>query len=88
MLTQQGTVTFVAAFVAMVLLPDHPLKTRWLTPEERQLAQDRMDRDTVGLEPSKGAWVGFKQALKDPKVYLLILMQVSMPLAPSLLGPR
>ena len=71
----EGNVTFAIAIVAMYLLPDFPLTTWWLTPEERQLAHDRIERDTVGMEPSKGAKAGFFQAVRDPRLYLLCLMQ-------------
>ncbi|WVW83892.1 hypothetical protein I302_105914 [Kwoniella bestiolae CBS 10118] len=70
-----GAVTFGVAVVALFLLPDHPLTTRWLTPSERQLAQDRMDRDTVGLVESKGSIAGFKQAIKDPRLWLFVSLQ-------------
>ncbi|KAJ4319521.1 hypothetical protein N0V94_003856 [Neodidymelliopsis sp. IMI 364377] len=62
----EGAVTFGIAMLGLFLLPDYPLTTRWLTPEERQIAHDRIVRDTVGLEPSKGARAGFKQAIRDP----------------------
>lgn len=71
----EGAVTFGVAIIGLFLLPDYPLTTRWLTPEERQLAHDRIVRDTVGLEPSKGARAGFGQAIRDPRLYLLCLMQ-------------
>ncbi|UPX12699.1 uncharacterized protein EKO05_0003238 [Ascochyta rabiei] len=61
--------------LGLFLLPDYPLTTRWLTPEERKLAHDRIVRDTVELEPSKGARSGPKQAIRDPRLYLLCLMQ-------------
>lgn len=57
------------------MLPDFPLTTRWLTSEERQLAHDRIVRDTVSIEASKGARAGFKQAIRDPRLYLFCLMQ-------------
>jgi MFS family permease len=57
----EGCLTFGIAFFAMFLLPDHPLTTRWLTPAQRELAQARMDRDTVGLVASKGSIAGLKQ---------------------------
>lgn len=59
----------------MFLLPDSPLTTKWLTEEERQLAQDRIDRDTVGLAPSQGALAGLKQCVRDPLLYLFAFMQ-------------
>ncbi|KAI1845045.1 hypothetical protein JX266_008838 [Neoarthrinium moseri] len=71
----EGIVTLGVAGIAIFMLPDSPLRTTWLTPEERQMAHDRMIRDTVGSEGSKGARAGFLQAIKDPKLYLLAFMQ-------------
>lgn len=71
----EGVVTFGVAIVCIFLLPDEPLTTRWLTPEQQQLAHERIQRDTVGLEQSKGARAGFMQALRDPRLYLLVFMQ-------------
>lgn len=71
----EGAVTFGVAAVGFAMLPDSPLTTPWLTPEERQLAHDRMLRDTVGREESKGSRAGFLQAVRDPRLYLLAFMQ-------------
>ncbi|KAF4764269.1 hypothetical protein N7455_010892 [Penicillium solitum] len=71
----EGAVTFGIAGLGVFMLPDHPLTTRWLTPEERQLAHERIRRDTVGSDESKGALAGLKQAMADPRVYLLAFMQ-------------
>lgn len=71
----EGTVTFGIAIIVAFLLPDFPLTTRWLTPEERQLAHDRIQRDTVGMEASKGVRAGVAQAIRDPRLYLLCVMQ-------------
>jgi hypothetical protein len=71
----EGVTTFGVAIIGMLMLPDFPLTTQWLTPEERQMAHDRILRDTVGVEKSKGARAGFKQAIRDPRLYLLCFMQ-------------
>jgi len=71
----EGVVTVGVAIICIFVLPDTPLTTRWLTPEQRQLAHDRIQRDTVGLESSKGVRAGFMQAVRDPRLYLLIAMQ-------------
>jgi hypothetical protein len=34
-----------------------------------------MERDTVGLQESRGAIAGFKQALTDPRLALFVLFQ-------------
>ncbi|KAJ0114087.1 vitamin h transporter [Diaporthe amygdali] len=71
----EGCLTFGIAIIGMFTLADNPLTTRWLKPEERQLAHDRMVRDTVGLTESKGARAGFKQAIRDPRLWLLCFIQ-------------
>lgn len=71
----EGVVTFAVAIAGMFLLADSPLTTRWLTPEERQLAHDRMVLDTVGLAESKGSRAGFMQAVRDPRLWLLCFIQ-------------
>lgn len=71
----EGVVTFGVAIVAIFTLADNPLTTRWLSPEQRQLAHNRMVQDTVGLEESKGARAGFMQAVRDPRLWLLCFIQ-------------
>ncbi|KAJ0284322.1 hypothetical protein COL940_004122 [Colletotrichum noveboracense] len=71
----EGCLTFGVALIGMFTLADSPLTTRWLKPEERQLAHERMLRDTVGLEESKGAMAGLKQAVRDPRLWLLAFIQ-------------
>ena len=71
----EGVVTFAVALVGMFLLADSPLTTRWLTPEQRQLAHDRMVFDTVGVAESKGSRAGFMQAVRDPRLWLLCFIQ-------------
>ena len=46
----QGAVTFIIAVASAFVLPDDPLQTKWLTPEERELANARIVVDTVGAK--------------------------------------
>lgn len=71
----EGALTFGIAIISMYLLPDFPLTTQWLSPEEHQLAHNRIERDTVGIAPSKGVKAGFYQSIRDPRLYLLCFMQ-------------
>lgn len=70
-----GAVTFVVAIGAVFTLPDDPLSTRWLSPEERQLAHARIQRDTVGSKEATSTFAGLKEAAKDPNVWLFAFMQ-------------
>jgi hypothetical protein len=65
----------VIALGAVLTLPDHPLTTKWLTPEERQLAHDRIERDTVGGKAGTSTFAGLKEAARDPKLWLFAFMQ-------------
>ncbi|KAL4767388.1 major facilitator superfamily domain-containing protein [Aspergillus nidulans var. acristatus] len=58
----EGVVTFGVAMLGLLMLPDHPLTTRWLTPEERKLAHAQV-------------LAGLKEACRDPRLYLLAFMQ-------------
>ncbi|CCF45444.1 major facilitator superfamily transporter [Colletotrichum higginsianum] len=70
----QGAVTFVIAVVGFFLLPDFPQNTKWLTQEERDLAHNRMELDTVGNQGASGTMKGLREALKDPLVWIFCAM--------------
>lgn len=72
----QGSVTVAVAFVGIFLLPDTPLKTRWPNAEERQLAHDRIARDTTGLNRSTSSRKGFMEAITDSRSWLFCLMLI------------
>jgi MFS family permease len=70
----QGAVTFVIAVIGYFILPDFPLTTRWLTEEERQLAYNRMELDTVANQGETSTMKGLKQAASDPMVWIFCAM--------------
>ncbi|POR37660.1 Uncharacterized protein TPAR_02147 [Tolypocladium paradoxum] len=70
----QGVVTFAIAVAGFFLLPDFPLTTWWLTPEERDLAYNRMELDTVANQGETSTWKGLSQAAKDPMVWIFCFM--------------
>ncbi|KAJ5327652.1 hypothetical protein N7452_008042 [Penicillium brevicompactum] len=71
----QGAVTFVVAVCSVFVLPDDPLRTRWLTEDERKLAHERILADTVGARHQTSTFSGVKEAVKDPRVWLFAFMQ-------------
>ncbi|KAL2210566.1 major facilitator superfamily transporter [Sarocladium strictum] len=70
----QGVVTLVVAGFGFFLLPNYPLTTMWLNQEERQLAHNRIENDTVANEGETGLLGGLKQAVKDPLVWIFAFM--------------
>lgn len=76
----EGCITVVIAVGAGIILPNYPKKTKWLTIEEREFAVWRLTEEAGGIEDDDGSsiWKGALMALTDPKVYLLILLQLSL----------
>jgi MFS family permease len=70
----QGVVTFLIAILGFFYLPDFPLTTKWLTPDERQLAHSRIEADTVQNKGAASPLDGLKQAVSDPVVWLFAIM--------------
>ncbi|KAG8629692.1 hypothetical protein KVT40_001311 [Elsinoe batatas] len=71
----QGAFSIAIAIIAFFLLPDAPLKTRWLTEEERLLAHNRIFEDTTGRRSENSSVMkGLREALADPKTWLFCLM--------------
>ncbi|KAL4763351.1 major facilitator superfamily domain-containing protein [Aspergillus foveolatus] len=72
----EGAATMTIAIAAAIILPDLPSNTRGFTQEELEVAQLRMTEDVgeadVDSEDS-GPWDGFFMAIKDVKMYIMML---------------
>lgn len=70
----QGAITFVISVASAFILPDEPLKTRWLSENEQRLAHSRIARDTVHLRANTSTWTGLLEASRDRRLWVLIFM--------------
>ncbi|KAJ4298144.1 hypothetical protein N0V90_006043 [Kalmusia sp. IMI 367209] len=71
----EGCLTFGFAIIGIFLLPDTPGKTRWMSDAENRCALQRHEEDSVNQLGSESPLQGLISALKDYKVWLLMLMQ-------------
>lgn len=71
----EGCSTFGFALLAILLLPDTPGHTRWMTEAENAYALQRAANDSVNKLASETPFQGFLSAIKDYKVWLLMLLQ-------------
>ncbi|KAL8917244.1 MAG: hypothetical protein Q9208_008083 [Pyrenodesmia sp. 3 TL-2023] len=74
----EGVITIFIAFFAVVILPNFPRTTTWLTENERQLAVWRLDED-IGEDDWTGTqnqtfWHGMKLAFADIKTWVLMVL--------------
>lgn len=71
----EGSVTMAVAISAAFILPDLPHNSRGFTEEERAVAQLRILEDVGELDSDSNlsATAGLKMALKDVKIYVMML---------------
>ena len=71
----EGSITIGIAIPAIFVLPNFPATTKWLTNEERILAQWRLEEDAGETdEHGKSMLRGLKLAVKDTRLWVLMLM--------------
>ncbi|KAI9147044.1 Major facilitator-type transporter hxnP [Paramyrothecium foliicola] len=68
----QGALSILTAILAFYFLPDHPLQTRWLTPEQRQLAHNRIYADTTDRREGTSVVKGLKESVSDWRTWALV----------------
>ncbi|KAH0841554.1 putative transporter [Fonsecaea pedrosoi] len=69
-----GAMTFLWGFVIVVYLPDGPHNAKMLTEHERMVAVWRVSKNQMGIKHHKIVVCHLKEAVLDPKTYLVILM--------------
>ena len=78
----EGLATLVVAGSAIFLLADYPRDTKWLTEDERTVAQARPALDSGSedaLDEEKiGIWSSLWQAMKDIRVWIFACMQMAI----------
>ncbi|KAL5050899.1 hypothetical protein BDW71DRAFT_194028 [Aspergillus fruticulosus] len=75
----EGAGTMVAGLLAVLLLPDFPRsgQRKWLTTQEQRFAEWRLAREANNEVDENGSvQEGLRNALTDPKAWMLVLIQV------------
>ncbi|KAL1653911.1 hypothetical protein SLS61_003696 [Didymella pomorum] len=80
----EGAASIVVACAGYFLLPSWPHNTRWLSAEETEMAQYRVQVSNGGHdEVAGGTWDGLKEAAKDPFTWYFCLMHFALVTAQS-----
>lgn len=81
----EGGMTMFVAICALFILPDFPHNTKWLTPEERELAVSRLAKDGHGRAENKErtSTQGLWDALSDWKVWGFVAAYIAQLLGQS-----
>ncbi|KAK9235607.1 major facilitator superfamily domain-containing protein [Lipomyces kononenkoae] len=72
-----GSVTVTVALTGMVILPNFPSSSKWLTEKERAFAQWRLVMDAKEADDAGSVTLkdGLRLALKDHRVYIFLILQ-------------
>lgn len=80
----EGGASILVAVFAYWALPSWPHNTRWLSKEESEMAQYRVQVSNGGHEEELGGtWDGLKEAAKDPFTWFFCLMHFALVTAQS-----
>jgi MFS transporter, ACS family, allantoate permease len=67
-----GIFTVIFGFGLWWLLPDSPMSARWLNDRERLIAVERLKSNKTGIKNTHHKWPQVKEAISDPKVWMLV----------------
>ncbi|KAJ7469308.1 MFS general substrate transporter [Mycena galericulata] len=71
----EGSLTVFCSIIAVFILPNWPVNTKWLTQEEKALAAARIKADHIGTVQQKmSSWRATLSALADWRTYLFTFM--------------
>lgn len=76
----EGAATVVFAIATAFIIPDWPHTTKWLSEEEKALGVTRLMEDAGDEEQEIKTFAAFKTCVKDYRVWLCVLGQVSLQL--------
>lgn len=79
----EGIVTIIVGTIAFFVLPDYPSTTKWLSEEEKIVAECRLAADAGSEETlaegegEVSIWTGLAWAIKDYRVWLFACLQMA-----------
>ncbi|THH28921.1 hypothetical protein EUX98_g5267 [Antrodiella citrinella] len=83
-----GIITFIVSVLFWFFFPDSPATARFLTPEERVLAVERIKVNQAGLENKHWKKEHLIECLKDPKTWLFFFISAISNVTNSLSNQR
>lgn len=72
-----GALTFTTGVILFFFLAASPIDASWLSDEERIIALERVRDNKTGVEMWNFNWSQLKEALCDPRLYIVFLLMVA-----------
>jgi len=83
-----GLLTLLVSVLFWFLFPDSPTTAKFLTPEERSMAVERIKSNQAGVENKHWKKEQFIETLKDPKVWVMAFFAAIVNVPNSLVNQR
>lgn len=71
-----GLVTAAVGVIFLFIMPDNQLNARFLTPQERVMALERIRRNQQGVGNKHFKWYQFKEAMLDPMTWAFVFFSL------------
>jgi MFS family permease len=69
-----GVIAVFLCIPTFFILPGHPVTAKWLTPEQKYIALERIRLNNTGTQTTEFKWAQVREAFTDPKSYGWMLM--------------
>jgi sugar phosphate permease len=72
-----GLITILFGILLFFYLPDNPMHASFLTHDEKIFVIERLRNNQTGIENKRFKWRQALESLRDPQIWLMILMVIS-----------
>lgn len=79
-----GLVTVLVGVVCIVILPDTPMKAKWLTETEKRALLKHVSVNQTGIENHTFKWSHVKEVMLDAQIWIMLLITVLVSFFPNL----
>ncbi|CRG88175.1 putative transporter C417,10 [Talaromyces islandicus] len=73
-----GTTTFAWGVIVLLILPDNPISSNFLSRDLKAIAVERMRTEQIGMENKTLKLYQVKEAFTDPKTWIMVLIVFSV----------
>lgn len=81
-----GLITCLVGVVMVLILPDTPMKAKWLTEVEKRALLKHVSVNQTGIENHRFKWSQLKEVLLDAQIWIMLLITIlvsSFPPSPN-----
>lgn len=71
-----GLLTCLVGVVMVLILPDTPMKAKWLTEGEKRALLKHVSVNQTGIENHTFKWSQLKEVLLDAQIWIMLLITI------------